>query len=107
MTDTYDAELAISNKTDPFGKRWTCKAMHGYGLYTVGTLNDRDEFSVPQTYPKGSGLDGKFTKVVLAESQINAYLKKAWEYSDKQAVKKNRTEHATKVAAKEERVATD
>ena len=96
MTD-IDVKLAIANNTDPFGNKWTMKALEGYGLYTVGTLNDKDEFVVPQSYPKDSKLAGKFTKIDIAQQAITNWCRLSWEWNAQKEQKSARKAHKEKV----------
>ena len=82
MTDVaVERDLAIANRTDPFGKRWEIKAVEGGNLYKIVEFKN-EEFVDPRSYPKDSGLEGMFTKTVLAEQAIDLYLMRAWDFSE-------------------------
>jgi len=87
MTDAIiDRELAIAERTDPFGNKWGIRAISGMGLYEAGYIDGDGGFTKPRVCPS-LALRGKFTKTVLAEEAIRLYLIASWDRSDDKALK--------------------
>jgi hypothetical protein len=104
MTDVnklLTKETAIANKTDPFGKKWGIRADRETALYSIANIDDDGEFRIPRSLPD-TMLEGQFTKAVLAEEQINAYLSKAWKKNDEAVAKAEKPLAKKKVEDKTE-----
>lgn len=99
-------QLAFKNNMDPFGIQWGISLMEGTSLYRIGKAPESGTgpVEIPKNYPHVGGdpakeLEGMYTRTDYAQAAIEAYLRRAWDYAESQAVKTERKEHASKNAA--------
>jgi hypothetical protein len=77
---------AIASNMDPFGTEWGIGTSRISSLYHIVKVVDGEPI-VPQHYPKGSDLDGKFTKATLAHAAVSSYIQASWVESEAVAAK--------------------
>jgi hypothetical protein len=90
-----DRHTNIQNNIDPRGKRWEIQSIKGSSLYKV-VPNPHNGSLIPDE------LDGTWTKPVLLQARINAYLAKAWDHSEACTQKAERKAYASGKKAKDE-----
>ncbi len=83
-----DRQFQTVPNTDATGKDWVIFRQRGTALYFVRPDPDRSDAVIPEL------MDGRFTKVELAQSAIERYLELNWKEAALAKVKTTRTSEA-------------
>jgi hypothetical protein len=85
-----DRELNIENNVDALAKKWTIHKSRGNALYFARPEPDREDAVIPAV------MQGRWTKPVLLQEQINKYLKDSWDQAETAQLKAERVKEAAK-----------
>ena len=86
ITFTNDREVDSANSFDAFGKQWGYGPIKGYGMYQIGVVNKEGQLVRPAKYPDNEGLEGHFTKAVLAAETLKQYIASTWNFAEEKAL---------------------
>ena len=75
-----DPEKAIAANYSPFGRQYGVRMEDQYGLYKIQLIDGKNG-SVPDV------LAGRWTSIAACESDLKAYLRKQWAFSEAKQTK--------------------